>query len=296
VKVGIHVVSFGWTGGPEKYGPTLAEIGRAAEQAGVDSLSLMDHYLQLGGMLGTAEDPMLEGYTALGFLTASTSSAKLHLLVTGTTYRHPGLLAKIVSTLDVLSGGRAKLGIGAAWYEREHRALGVPFPPITERFERLEETLQIVKQMWSEDNGPFRGRHYDLAETINSPQPLQRPHPPIMIGGGGEMKTLRLVAKYGDVWNMPFNPDGGLPTLTRKLQVLREHCDREGRDFASIERSIMWMGASPTSPDTVAAFTKTMAAVAGLGVADVHLMPFGADPVEFVANVGEHVIPALADL
>lgn len=296
MKVGIHVVSFGWAGGPEKVGSTLADIGRAAEEAGVDSLSLMDHYLQLGGMLGTAEDPMLEGYTALGFLAARTTTTKLHLLVTGTTYRHPGLLAKIVSTLDVLSAGRAKLGIGAAWYEREHRALGVPFPPIAERFERLEETLQIVKQMWSADNGAFHGRHYDLDETINSPQPLQRPHPPIMIGGGGEKKTLRLVAKYADVWNMPFNPDGGLPTLRHKLDVLREHCHREARDFTTIEKSIMWVGASPTTPDTVAAFIDSMAAAAVLGVTDVHLMPFGHDPVGFVASVGEHVIPALADL
>jgi len=296
VKVGIHVVSFGWTGGPDRVGPTLADIGRAADQAGVDSLSLMDHYLQLGGMLGIAEDPMLEGYTALGFLAARTSTAKLHLLVTGTTYRHPGLLAKIVSTLDVLSGGRAKLGIGAAWYEREHNALGVPFPPIAERFERLEETLQIVKQMWSEDNGPFGGRHYQLAETINSPQPLQRPHPPILIGGGGEKKTLRLVAKYADVWNVPFNPDGGLPTLRRKLDVLREHCHREGRDFTSIEKSIMWVGSSPTTPDTLAVFIDTMATAAELGVTDVHLMPVGSDPVGFVVSVGQHAVPALADL
>jgi alkanesulfonate monooxygenase SsuD/methylene tetrahydromethanopterin reductase-like flavin-dependent oxidoreductase (luciferase family) len=178
MKVGIHLVSFGWAGGPEKIGPVLAKIGRAAEQAGVDSLSLMDHYLQLGGM-------------------PPPRTPRQDCVHTG----RP-------------SGGRAKLGIGAARYQREHTALGVPFPPVAERFERLEETLQIVKKMWSEDDGPFRGRHYQLAETINSPQPLQRPHPPVMIGGGGERKTLRLVAKYADAWNLPFNPDGGgLDTL-----------------------------------------------------------------------------------
>ena len=159
MKLGVHLVNFSLPGGPETIGPTLAATGRAAEEAGLDNLSFMDHYLQLEFLAG-AEDPMLEGYTALGFLAAHTSSVELQLLMTGVTYRHPGLLAKIVSTLDVLSGGRAALGIGAAWYEREHRALGVPFPPLAERFERLEETLQIVRQMWSADNGPFDGRHY----------------------------------------------------------------------------------------------------------------------------------------
>ena len=201
MKLGVHLVNFSLSGGPETIGPTLAATGRAAEEAGLDNLSFMDHYLQLEFLAG-AEDPMLEGYTALGFLAAHTTSVELQLLMTGVTYRHPGLLAKIVSTLDVLSGGRAALGIGAAWYEREHRALGVPFPPLAERFERLEETLQIVHQMWGADDGPFQGTHYQLAETINSPQPLRRPHPPIMVGGGGEQKTLRLVAKYADACNV----------------------------------------------------------------------------------------------
>ena len=213
MRLGVHLVNFSLPGGPASIAPTLAATGRAAEEAGLDNLSFMDHYLQLEFLSG-AEDPMLEGYTALGFLAAHTTSVELQLLMTGVTYRHPGLLAKIVSTLDVLSGGRAALGIGAAWYEREHRALGVPFPPLAERFERLDETLRIVRQMWSDDNGPFEGKHYRLAETINSPQPLRKPHPPIMVGGGGEKKTLRLVAKYADACNVFAGP-APVPTWSR---------------------------------------------------------------------------------
>src|SRR5918994_6332875 len=171
--------------------------------------------------MAPATEPMLEGYTGLGVLAGITRKVRLGLLVTGVTYRHPGLLAKTVATLDVLSGGRAQLGIGAAWYEREHRALGVPYPPVSERFERLEETLRIVRQMWSEDDGPFEGRHYQLAETLNSPQPL-RP-PPIMVGGDGEQKTLRLVARYADACNVFASPERGNPAeIERKLAVLRE--------------------------------------------------------------------------
>ena len=189
MDLGVHLVNFGAPEGSAAIAPTLARAAEAAERAGVANLSVMDHYLQIGGMgVGDVDAPMLEGYTTLGYLAAHTETVELQLLVTGVTYRHPGLLAKIVSTLDVLSGGRAALGIGAAWYEREHAAYGVPFPPLKERFERLEETLQIVHQMWGPDNGPYAGRHYQLAETICSPQPLQRPRPPIMVGGGGRRR------------------------------------------------------------------------------------------------------------
>jgi F420-dependent oxidoreductase-like protein len=188
----------------------------------------MDHYLQLE-MAGGADQPMLEGYTTLGFLAAHTRTVELQLLVTGVTYRRPGLLAKIVTTLDVLSGGRAALGLGAAWYAREHAALGVPFPPLAQRFERLEETLQIVHQMWSDDTGPFTGQHYQLAETLNVPQPLSRPHPPIMIGGGGEKKTLRLCARYADACNLFAGPQSGPAQVKAKLDVLAAHCARGGR-------------------------------------------------------------------
>lgn len=295
MKVGIHVVSFDWPGGPVRIGPTLAEIGRTAEDAGVTAISLMDHYFQLES-LGPAQAPMLEGYTALGFLAGQTSSVQLHLLVTGVTYRYPGLLAKIVSTLDVLSGGRALLGVGAAWYEREHRALGVPFPPVAERFERLDEALRIVRQMWSEDDGPFHGRHYQLAETINSPQPVQRPHPPIMIGGGGERKTLRLVARHADAWNMLFPPDSGLDLLRAKLDVLAGHCAAEGTDFDRIARTVLWTGPVPETPEAVDRFVTVMAGCAKVGVTEAMLMPTGPDQARVVAGIGERIVPALADL
>ena len=250
--------------------------------------TLMDHWFQME-MMATSEDPMLEGYTSLGFLAGQTSTMTLGLLVTGVTYRHPGLLAKIVTTLDVLSGGRAQLGIGAAWYEREHRGLGVPFPPLSERFERLEETLQICLQMWSDDVGPFEGRHYQLAETICSPPPISSPRPRVLIGGSGERKTLRLVARYADACNLfAISPD----EIARKLEVLDRHCDAEGRDPASIDRTIL---ALSNPLDDVDGFLALMAQYAALGVDAVEMMPVG-DPVAFVTEVGERVVPALAQL
>ena len=295
MRVGVHVVSFSFPGGPASIGPTLAAVGGAAEAAGIHNLSVMDHYLQLPGFGGDPSEPMIEGYTSLGFLAAHTSSVELQLLVTGVTYRHPGLLAKIVSTLDVLSGGRAALGIGAAWYEREHAAFGVPFPPVAERFERLEEVLRIVGQMWSDDNGPFVGTYYQLAETLNSPPPLRRPRPPIMIGGGGERKTLRLVAKYADACNFFANADGGPAAVQAKLDVLRAHCDREGTDFDGIRKTITYAGTvDPVSAQSGAAFVAEMAGYARVGVTEVHVMPFRADPVAYIHGLGEHVMPGLA--
>ena len=294
MKVGVHLVNFTLPGGPPSIGPTMAAVARASEDAGVANLSLMDHYLQLD-MMGSADQPMLEGYTGLGYLAGLTSSVELQLLVTGVTYRHPGLLAKIVSTLDVLSGGRAVLGIGAAWYEREHLALGVPYPPLAERFERLEETLQIVRQMWSEDDGPYEGRHFRLAETLNSPQPLRTP--PILVGGAGEKKTLRLVAKYADRCNLFVSPDpAGPAAVAGKLDVLREHCRREGTDYDRIHKTVLYT--APLSPGAAAAaqFTDVLSAYAALGVTEVHVMPMDGDPVGFVRNLGEHVIPRVTDL
>jgi F420-dependent oxidoreductase-like protein len=296
MKVGVHVVNFTLPGGAAAIGPTLAEVGRAAEDAGVVNLSVMDHYLQLGGPMGSAGDPMLEGYTTLGFLAARTSTAELQVLVTGVTYRHPGLLAKVISTLDVLSGGRAALGIGAAWYEREHAALGVPFPPLAERFERLEEALQIVHQMWSDNNGPYEGRHYRLAETLNSPQPLAHPHPPIMIGGAGEKKTLRLVARYADACNLFAGPQGGPDAVRAKLDVLHEHCAREGTDYDRIRKTILYVGPLQPHADGAVAFADEMAHYADVGIQEVHLMPFGHDPVGYVSGLGTHVVPRLAEL
>jgi F420-dependent oxidoreductase-like protein len=234
MKIGLQVNHFTWNNGPEQLGPTFGAIGRRAEEAGFDSLWVMDHFFQIGG-LGQPEEPMLEGYTALGFIAGQTSRIKLGTMVTGVTYRHPGVLVKTVTTLDVLSGGRAYLGIGAAWNEREHLGLGVPFPPLKERFERLEETLQIALQMWSGEVGEYDGKHYQLKEAINSPQALTRPHPPILIGGGGEQKTLRLVAQYGDACNLFARIGDGM--MQHKLDVLRGHCEDLGRPYEEIEKT-----------------------------------------------------------
>jgi len=231
VKIGLQIPDFTTPDGPPRLGADLATVARTADEAGFEYIAVMDHFFQIRGV-GPAERAMLEAYTTLGYLAACTSRAKLLTLVTGAVYRNPGVLAKIVTTLDVLSGGRAWLGIGAAWNEEESRGLGIPFPPVAERFERLEETLQICLQMWNGDESPYRGRHYQLDRTLNSPQSLTRPHPPIMIGGGGEKKTLRFVARYADACNLFPSPD-----LPRKLDVLREHCEAEGRDYDEITKT-----------------------------------------------------------
>jgi len=236
--------------------------------------------------MAPATDPMLEGYTTLGFLAAHTSTARLGLLVTGVTYRYPGLLAKIVATLDTLSGGRAQLGIGAAWYEREHLGLGVPYPPVAERFERLEETIQICLQMWNPDNnGAFKGRHYELAETLCSPLPISSPRPPIMIGGSGERKTLRLVAQYADACNIIT---ASTADLAHKLDVLRRHCDAIGRDEATIRKTALYRGAALEKGD-VDALMADMSEYARLGVHQVIVTPpGGAQPEVWIE---EHCAP-----
>src|SRR5215813_10417010 len=206
MKVGLHIADFTWEGGPPALRYRLGEVARRAEEAGMDRISVMDHVWQIGN-LGPPEHEMLEAYTALGFLAAVTSRVKLLTVVTAVVYREPGLLAKAVTTLDVLSGGRAILGIGAAWNEEEARGLGLFFPPTAERFERLEETLQICLQMWRGDESPYRGTHYTLERPLNVPPAITRPHPPIMIGGGGERKTLRLVARYADACNLFAGPE-----------------------------------------------------------------------------------------
>src|SRR2546429_2700840 len=236
MKIGLQVNNFTWEGGDAKIGETFGSIGRRAEDAGFDSLWVMDHFFQIQG-LGPAEWPMLEGYCALTFIAGQTSRIKLGTMVTGVTYRHPGILVKTVTTLDVLSGGRAYLGIGAAWNEREHLGLGVPFPPLAERFERLEETLQIAHQMWSGNDKPYEGKHYQLARPLNSPQAVQKPHPPILIGGSGERKTLRLVAQYGDGCNLFARL--GDDQLKHKLDVLRDHCQSIGRPYEEIEKTTL---------------------------------------------------------
>jgi F420-dependent oxidoreductase-like protein len=234
MKLGLHVADFTWPGGPQSLGSDLARVAKAAEDCGFAKLSVMDHVWQIG-VIGPPEQEMLEAYTALGYLAACTSRIDLLAWVTAVVYREPGLLAKCVTSLDVLSGGRAWLGIGAAWNEEEATALGMPFPPLAERFERLEETLQICLRMWSDDETPYEGKHHRLGRPLNSPQTLTRPHPPIMIGGSGERKTLRLVAKYAQACNLFPTPE-----MPRKLEVLREHCEREGRDYDEILKSCVY--------------------------------------------------------
>ncbi|MEV6813199.1 LLM class F420-dependent oxidoreductase [Micromonospora sp. NPDC051296] len=289
MRLGLHYWNFSTPAEPALLAPTLAETARVAEQAGVSAFTVMDHYFQME-FSTSAEEPMLEAYTTLGYLAAKTERMTLGVLVTGVMYRYPGLLAKIVTTLDVLSGGRARLGIGASWYEREQRALGVPVVPVKERFERLEETLQICRQMWSDDNGPFDGRHYQLAETLNVPAPLSRPYPPIMIGGGGEQRTLRLVARYADACNVFGN---SLTEVAHKLDVLRGHCAAEDRDYDSIEKTVVVTRPPLTDVD---AFVAEVAEYAALGVTEVQTMP-DRHPVEFAQQLAEHRIPErLTDL
>lgn len=288
MRIGLQIPDFANPGGPPALGADLATVARTADAQGFEVISVMDHFFQIG-VIGPPEREMLEAYTTLGFLAAHTTRAKLVTLVTGAVYRPPGMLAKIISTLDVLSGGRAWLGIGAAWNEEEARGLGIPFPPVAERFERLEETLRICLQMWSGDDKPLHGTHYQLERPLNAPQPLTRPHPPIMIGGGGERKTLRLVAKYGDACNLFPTPD-----LPRKLDVLREHCAREGRDYDAIRKTVYHRFDVGPDGERVSQTIDELSRLAELGfdlalgqVVDV----YSVTPLEII---GREVIPALA--
>jgi F420-dependent oxidoreductase-like protein len=238
MKIGLQIPSFTWPDAPGSIGPTLARVVETADEAGFDSLWVMDHFYQIRGV-GKPEEPMLEGWTALGYMAARTKKAMLGLMVGGVHYRQAALWAKAATTLDVLSGGRAYLGIGAAWNEEESQGLGFPMPPLGIRFEMLEETLQICHAMWQGERGtekPFDGRHYQATRLLNSPQSISRPHPKILIGGGGEQKTLRLVARYGDACNI----FGGPEQVKHKFDVLRQRCAEEGRPFEEIERTNLW--------------------------------------------------------
>jgi F420-dependent oxidoreductase-like protein len=287
----ILVQRFDWAGGPTRIGSTLSDIAQTSESLHAHALQLMDHLLQVE-MLAPADDPMLEGYTTLGFLAGRTTTLRLRLLVTGVTYRHPGLLAKIVSTLDVLSSGRGELGIGAAWYEREHIAFGVAFPPLSERFEMLEETLQICLQMWSDDNGPFLGQHFQLLETLSSPTTASTPRPRIMIGGVGERKTLRFVSQYADACNIPI----GLDVIGHKLDVLRRHCDEVGRDPGEIEVSTTVAIGRGDLMDAEAALREAEK-YAALGVSAVSApIPESPDPAGWLESQWGSVSERLRDI
>jgi F420-dependent oxidoreductase-like protein len=288
VELGLHIANFTWPEGPEKLAENLTRVVTAAEDVGMGRVSVMDHLWQIGP-LGPPEEPMLEAYTTLGYLAARTSRVELLAWVTAVSYRDPGMLAKLVSTLDVLSNGRAWLGIGAAWNGEEAAGLGLLFPPTAERFERLDETLRICLQMWSGDQGPFEGEHYTLGRTLNSPQPLRRPHPPILIGGGGERKTLRLVAQYAQACNLFVFDD-----LERKLDVLREHCVNVGRDYEEIEKTVM-VGLDPgASGEKVDELLEQLRGLAALGFTEAHGWVPDVEAIVPLEILGERVIPEAA--
>ncbi len=280
-----------WPGGPGELGAKLAEIARTADDAGFYSVWMMDHFFQIP-IVGPAEMDMLEGYSGLSYMAGVTSRVKLGTMVTGVTYRRPGILVKTATTLDVLSGGRAYLGIGAAWFDREHVGLGVPFPSLGERFERLEEALQIAKQMWSGEVGPYIGTHYRLEETLCSPPPVSRPHPPILIGGLGEKKTLRLVAQYGDACNL-FDFIG-LDVLKHKIDVLKSHCDQVGRDYGEIEKTTLGrahLDAGQMSPKDVIEHCR---ALADLGVQHAIFNMPNTHEIAPLEAFGKEIIPEVA--
>jgi len=288
MELGIHFIDF-LPGDSTNLAPTLLATATAAEDIGATMFTLADHFFQMEGF-GRAEDPFLEGYTSLGFLAGRTTSITLALLVTGVTYRHPGVLAKTITTLDVLSQGRSMFGIGAAWYEREHVALGVPYPRVRDRFEMLEETLQICLQMWGANDGPYNGTHYQLAETICEPQPIRRP--PILIGGGGEKKTLRLVAQYADVWN---STDSDPDVLKHKIDVLTRHCDTVGRDAAEI-RKTLGLFADPFGD--IDGYLKMLERYAELGIETINIgpVPGTPDPAGFVKRFGDELMPRVSGI
>jgi F420-dependent oxidoreductase-like protein len=289
MKIGLHIPDFTWTGGDAVIGARLAEVARTADEAGFDQISVMDHFFQIHYQ-GPADQAMLEAYTALGFLAAHTERAKLMTLVTGAIYRHPGILAKQVTTLDVLSGGRAWLGVGAGWNEEESRGLGIPFPPLAERFERLEEAVQICLQMWSDDESPYHGEHFHLERTLNSPQALSKPHPPILIGGAGEKKTLRLVAKYAQACNVAGGPDAA-----HKLEVLREHCEREGRDYDEIEKTAVFPFDLGDRGERIDETLTQLKRLAEMGIQAAFGQVARAESITAVKLMGREIIPAAAE-
>ena len=292
MKVSIQIPNFTWPGGTASLGPTLANIARAADAGGVDTIWVMDHFFQLENMIGPADDPMLEGYTTLSYLAGVTERVRLGTLVTGAIYRPPALLLKTVTTLDVLSGGRAWLGIGAGWYEKEAIGLGFGFPPLKERFERLEDALELITQGWRDDRSAFKGHHVTATEPIVSPQPLTRPHPPILIGGGGEQRTLRLVARYADAWN--YFAYRGIDEAVAKLAILRQRCDEIGRDEAEISKTLL-SSLDPATESTAAVVARCRPMVEA-GFDHIIFNVRGDHTVTAIETLGTEIVPALAEL
>lgn len=292
MKIGLQIPSFSWAGGAPGLAVRLADIAQTADAAGFASIWVMDHFFQLP-MIGAADEPMLEGYSTLSYLAAITENVRLGTLVTGVVYRNPGLLIKSVTNLDVLSGGRAYFGVGAAWYDREAIGLNFPFPATKVRFEWLEETLQIAHQMWSGETGPYAGKHFQLAETICRPLPLSKPHPPIMIGGMGEQKTLRLVAQYADACNLFAR--AGSDVLAHKLDVLRRHCEAVGRPYEEIEKTSLDTVRLADGHMTAGDVLAHCRALADLGIQHaIFNMPNVQDIVPLEV-FGREIIPAVAD-
>lgn len=293
MRIGLQIPRFTWPGGSSNLGVQLAQIGKAADETGFASIWVMDHFFQIP-YVGAIDEPMLEGYSALSYLAGTTERAKLGTLVTGVIYRHPGILLKTVTTLDVLSRGRAYLGIGAGWFEREAKGLGVPFPSVSERFEQLEETLQIAKQMWSGEVASYDGRHYRLTETLNIPQALTEPHPPIMIGGMGEKKTLRLVAQYADACNLFAY--AGNDVLRHKLDILQRHCEDVGRDYEEIERTAL--GTVNLAPGGMSAkeVVDMCQNLSSIGIQHLIFNMPNVHEIKPLETFGEKIIPAVAAL
>ena len=291
MKISLQIPNFTWQGGASRLGAKLADIARLADDAGFSSIWVMDHFFQIGYWFGPAEADMLDAYSTLAYFAAITKKVKLGTLVTGVIYHNPGAIIKTVTTLDVLSGGRAYLGVGAGWYEREALGMGLPFPPAKERLEQLEETLEICRQMWSPDNGPYEGKHFNLKETICQPQPLAKPHPPILIGGGGEKKTLKLVAKYADASNL-FGQIG-IDALRHKNALIDQYCREIGRDPGEVERSTLNTAEIAPGKMTAAQVMDECHALEEIGIRHVIFnMPnlYEMTPLEIF---GKQIIPAL---
>lgn len=293
MKLGLHLAATSWPGGAARLGPTLADVVAGAEDAGFDAISVVDHVWQHPYLGGPTENE-IEAYTSLGFIAAHTRGVRLLALATAAPYRSAGLLAKMVTTLDVLSGGRAMLAIGAGDYEEEAEGLGLPFPPLADRFEILEETIRACLEMWSGERGseePFEGRHVRLGRALNVPQSLSRPHPPILVAGGGERRTLPLVARYADACNIPPGPD-----LARKLDVLRRLCDAEGRDYDSIEKTVPF--GFDVGPDGSKApeIVEQLRGLGELGVETVLGWVVGVEQLRPLEIMGRDVVPAAAEI
>lgn len=292
MKIGLQIPRFAWPGGDAALAGKLAEIGRVADDAGFASIWVMDHYFQME-MMGGPDEPMLEGYSALSYLAAITRRPRLGTLVTGVNYRYPGFLIKAATNLDVLSGGRTYFGLGAGWYEREARGLGFPFPPTKERFEMLEEVLQLAHHMWAGRRDPFIATHYQLAEPLCNPMPISQPHPPILVGGMGERKTLRLVAQYADACNLFAR--AGLGTLCDKLDALRDHCDILGRDYDAIEKTTLDTVYVAPGKQSAADVIAKCRDLAKLGISHAIFNMPNVHDIAPLETFGREIIPAVAE-